>query len=84
MTEKAYNHLAVKTAIDRRYHRHGLGYRRPVFKASAVGMEITYWDKDGIVTARIVELVEPDFGDDKWALLDNGRKIGVGALVGVY
>ena len=79
-----YRNPAVKTAIDKRYHKLGLGYRRPVFKKTAIGMDINYWDDNIIKTARIVALVRPDYGEDQWALLDNGKRIDVSALVGVY
>jgi len=77
-----YKHPAVKTAIDKRCR--GLGYTRPIFKNSAVGMEVTYWDNDKLYTSTIVELVEPEYGKDKWALLSNGKRISVNVMVGVY
>ena len=80
-----YRHPTVKTAIDKRCHRYGLGYHRPVIKKSAIGMTVSFWDKNyKIITAKNEKHEPPKYGNDDDALLDNGEIIGVGTLVGVY
>ena len=78
-----YRNPAVKIVIDKKSHKLGLGYRRPVFKPSSIGMTVTYWN-DKFITAKITALVEPDYGEDKWALLDNGKRIPAYEVEGVY
>jgi len=72
----------LKTVLDKRYHKLGPGYRRLVFKKACVGEEIWYWDWDEIYHARIVALVQPEYGEDQWALLDNGMRISPHAIAG--
>ena len=73
-------HPALKTRVNKNYHKYSLGRRSYIFKVTAKGARVTYWDTDAFVTAMIVDIT----ADKERATLDNGAVIYAHEVSGAY